>query len=68
MLLSEEQKAQAKTLGLTFTEITVALRTRIPPETYAANKREIMAERDAWEEKTAAMSDAMLERVSHQLP
>lgn len=51
MILTDEQREQAKALGLTYTEMTVALKTRIPPETYAERKRELLAERDAWEAK-----------------
>ena len=68
MLLTDEQKSQAKTLGLTYTEMTVALRTRIPPETYAHRKQELLVERDAWEAKLSGMSDAMLERAVHFRP
>jgi len=65
-MLTEDQKAQAEALGLTFTEMHVALSTRIAPETYAERKRELLAERDAWE---ARMTQAdgffkMAERVA----
>jgi hypothetical protein len=53
MMLTDEQRAQADTLGLTYTEMAVALKTRIPPETYAERKRELLAERDEWEAKVA---------------
>ena len=39
--------------GLTYAEMAVALKTRIPPETCAERKRELLAERDAWEAKVA---------------
>lgn len=55
MILSNEQKAAADKLGLTYTEMTVALKTRIPPETYAERKRELLAEREAWEAKMAVV-------------
>jgi len=37
----------------------VALKTRIAPETCAARKREMQAERDAWDAKVEAMGAAM---------
>jgi len=37
--------------SLTYTEMSVALETRVPPETYAERKRGLLTERDAWEAK-----------------
>jgi hypothetical protein len=37
--------------SLTYTGMSVALETRIPPETYAERKRGLLTERDAWEAK-----------------
>jgi hypothetical protein len=51
MMLTDEQKSQADKLGLTYMEMAVAIKTRIPPETYAERKRELLAERDEWEAK-----------------
>ena len=45
--------------------MSVALRTRMSPETYARHKQELLAERDAWDAKLSGMSDAMLEQASH---
>ncbi len=66
MMLTDEQKAQADKLGLTYTEMSVALKTRIPPETYAERKRELLAERDEWEAKMAQVDGffGMAERVA----
>jgi hypothetical protein len=36
--------------------MTVALTTRISPETYAERKRELLAERDAWEAKMEGLT------------
>jgi hypothetical protein len=65
MILTDEQKLQADDLGLTYTEMSVALKTRIPPETYAQRKQEALADRDAWEAKLSVMSDALLKRGQH---
>ncbi len=68
MILTDEQKEQAKALGLTFTELTVALRTHVAPETYARHKAELQAERDAWDAKLEGMNAAMMERAAHFAP
>jgi hypothetical protein len=54
--LTDEDKALAKTLGLTLEEVRIAKATRIPLERYAFHKRELQAGRDA--------DDAMMERFS----
>jgi hypothetical protein len=51
MMLTDADKRQADELGLTYTEMSVALETRVPPETYAERKRGLLTERDAWEAK-----------------
>ncbi len=65
MILTEEQKAVADRLLLTYTEMSIAVRTHIAPETYAGHKRELLAERDAWETKMATMDRDLLERATH---
>ena len=66
MTLTDEQKRQAAELALTHTEMAVALKTRIPAETYARHKRELLAERDEWEAKVARLDTAfkVAERVA----
>jgi hypothetical protein len=68
VILTDEQKELAKELGLTFTEMHVALSTRIAPERYAQHKRELQAQRDEWEAKMTGMSDDLLERVKYAPP
>jgi len=68
MPLTDEQKAEADQLLLTYTEMSVALKTRIPPETYAQRKQELLAERDAWEARLSGMSNAMLSRAAYFAP
>jgi hypothetical protein len=50
-------------LLLTYTEMTVALRTRIAPETYALRKRELQAQRDEWEAKMRAIEQELGNRA-----
>ncbi len=61
MPLTDEDKELAVALGLTFTEMHVALATRIAPAQYALRKRELAAEQDRWDAKMeqfgAALSD-----------
>ena len=64
-MLTDDEKAQADTLKLTYTEMTVALRTRIAPETYAKHKAEMQAERDAWDARVAGVGEAMLGRAAN---
>jgi hypothetical protein len=59
MMLTDEQKRQADELGLTYTEMSVALKTRIQPETYAQRKLELLSERDAWDAKVAAIDGGL---------
>ena len=54
MILTDVQQKQAEELGLSAQEMMVALKTRIPPEKYAAHKKELSAERDAWAGRMAA--------------
>lgn len=56
MPLTDDDKAQAKALGLTHDEVRIAKATRIPLERYAFHKRELQAGRDA--------DDAMMQRFS----
>ena len=63
MILSDEDKATAETLGLTYTEMTVALRTHVEPERYALRKREYEAERDAWDAKMEEFAGAVTSRL-----
>jgi len=68
MLLSDEQKAQADVLRLTYTEMSVALKTHIDPEVYARHKADMQAERDEWERKLTDMDAAMHERAKFFAP
>jgi hypothetical protein len=63
MILTDEEKEQAKTLGLTYTELTVALRTHIAPETYARHKADLLRERAAWDAKMEELASAVTERL-----
>lgn len=63
-MLTEKQKQEADRLRLTYTEMTVALKTGIAPERYAARKAEMQAERDAWDAKVAEVGAAMLEHTA----
>lgn len=63
MKLTDEQMRQADLLLLTYTEMSVALRTNIAPETYARHKQEMQAERDAWDAQLEGAGDAMLKRA-----
>ena len=62
-MLTDEEKATAKALGLRFTEMSVALASRITPETYALRKQEIAASRDAWDAKMAEVAEGLHERL-----
>jgi hypothetical protein len=64
-MLTDEEKVEAVALGLTYTEMNVALRTRIAPETYAARKRELQAERDAWDAKMQQLAEAVTDRLQY---
>lgn len=46
-------------------EVDVALKTRIAPETCAARKREMQAERDAWDAKVEAVGAAVTEHLKY---
>jgi len=59
VILTDAQKQQADALGLTYIELTVALKTHIPLETYARHKRELQAERAAWDAKMAEFAGAV---------
>ena len=63
MRLSDDQKQQAKDLGLTVTEARFAIATRIPLDRYAFHKRELQAGRDAenaqMEDFAAAVTDQL---------
>ena len=63
MILTEADKAQAKTLGLTLDELRFAKATHIPAERYAFHKRAIQAGRDAesalMEEFTEAATEGL---------
>jgi hypothetical protein len=65
MILTDANKAQAKALGLTFTEMHVALTTHVAPETYAKHKAEMQAERDAWDAKMDEFAGVAAERLEH---
>lgn len=62
-LPSPRPLAEADRLRLTYTEMTVALRTHVEPERYALRKREYEAERDAWDAKMEAMGAALTDRL-----
>jgi len=49
--LTDTEKATADRLGLTYTEMGVALDTHVDPEVYARHKAEIRAKREEWEAK-----------------
>jgi|GEM_PF-6306863 len=55
-MLTDEDKALAKELGLTHEEVRIAKAVRIPLDRYAFHKRELQAGRDA--------DDAMMQRFS----
>lgn len=63
-MLTEEQKVTATELGLTFTEMSVAFRTGIAPETYAKHKRDMQADRDAWDAKMEEFAAAVTDRLT----
>jgi hypothetical protein len=63
--LTEEQKQEADRLLLTYTEYTVALKTHIQPETYAKHKREMQADRDAWDAKMETMGAALTDHLRY---
>ncbi|MBN1460966.1 MAG: hypothetical protein JXA57_15650 [Armatimonadetes bacterium] len=56
-MLTESQRREADDLGLTYTEMTVALSTHVAPEVYARHKAEIRAKREAWERQLADLGD-----------
>lgn len=68
MILTDDQKQQAKDLGLTVTEARFAIATRIPLDRYAFHKRELQAGRDAWEAKLEGTNAAMMTRASYFAP
>jgi len=45
--------------------MTVALRTRIAPETYAKHKAELQAERDPWDAKMEEFAGAVGDGLEH---
>ena len=63
--LSDEQQAQAKELGLTGSEMAIALATHIDPVLYAQHKAKIAVGDAAWEAKMTGVEDAAAERVAH---
>jgi len=64
--LTDEQKTTAKALGLTYTEMTVALATHIAPETYALHKQEMQASRDAWDAKLGGLAEYAADRLKQE--
>ena len=55
MLLSPEQVAEADKLGLSYLEMSTALRMHIDPAVYLRHKNEIAAERAKWDAKMAEL-------------
>jgi len=58
VILSDEDKAQADALLLTYTEMSIALKTHIAPEVYAKRKAEQQAGRAEWIAKAEAAAGA----------
>lgn len=65
MILTDEDKAQAKALGLTLEEVRIAKATRIPLERYAFHKGELQAGRDAEDALMSRFTDAVTEGLTH---
>jgi hypothetical protein len=55
VILTDEQKAEADRLKLTYTEMWMALRSHTDPEVWAAHKDALLREHDEWERKMAAL-------------
>jgi len=65
VILSDDQKQQAKDLGLTVTEARFAIATRIPLDRYASHKRELQAGRDAEKTQMEAFGAAMTDQLRY---
>ena len=65
MPLTDEDKAQAKELGLTHEEMRFAKATHIAPSRYAFHKRELQAGRDADDAMMQRFSDGAAEGLEH---
>ena len=63
-MLTDDQKAEAKTLGLTQQEARFSLATRIPLTRYAKAKAELAAGRDA----ENALMEGLAAAVTNSLP
>ena len=63
--LTDDQKAQADRLLLTYPEMSSSLAARINPETYARHSQEMQAERDAWDAKLEAVGAALTDRLRY---
>jgi len=63
--LTDDDKAQAKALGLTHDEVRIAKAVRIPLERYAFHKRELQSGRDADDAMMQRFSDAAGEGLEH---
>jgi len=63
-MLTEEQEAEAEKLGLTRTEMEIALATDISPVIYARHRAELNGESAAWEAKMGGVETAAAERVA----
>lgn len=61
--LTDTEKATADRLGLTYTEMSVAIDTQVDPETYARHKAEIRTNREEWEAKRQALDAYATERT-----
>jgi len=64
--LTDTEKATADRLGLTYTEMGVALDTHVDPETYARHKAEIRSKREEWEAKLAAVNDGTVDHLQYE--
>ena len=64
MILTDEDKATAKALGLTLDELRFAKATHIPAERYAFHKRAIQAGRDAESALMEEFTEAATEGLS----
>jgi hypothetical protein len=66
VILTAEQKAQAEELGLTYTEMHLALKCRVAPAVYAAGKRKRQVERAEWEARLAMIGGELEGRLPEQ--
>lgn len=65
MILTEADKAQAKTLGLTQEEMRFAKAAHVAPERYAFHKRELQAGRNAENAQMEAFGAAITDHLRY---